>query len=288
VTDTTATSSTADVGNSAVSTPASTGQETISGRTINPKENVGTPAAPPRVDGSATPEAGREGEKPRETAETKPPSRAEARIRDLSHQLREARDRASRLEAQNAELAKAQAKPPSMNDFDDPAEYAAALMQHSLDAQNGKMTRAQVEEARQQASEARDALWSARVEEFSARVPDWEATVVSDNFKLHSHAFGVLKEMEDGPQVAYFLAKNPDAARQITQLARTNPVAMLMEMGRISAKTAAPARVVSQAPTPIKTVTGGANSPMKTPETMNDEEYSAWYRERQKARSTRH
>ena len=285
--DETTSSSTADVGNSADTAPASKGIVSDTGRTIDPRESSGTPPRTPRADGSASPEADRDGTEPRDTAETRQPSRAESRIRELNSRVRDAQERYTRLSERLNELGTAIGKPPSESDFDNPAEYAHALVQHALKAQSGDMTREQAEAAQREVQEASDELWKERIDAMRARVPDFDEVVLTDKFQLHKSAFTAIRALDDGASVLYYLAKNPAEAARVTNLARQGPIGLLVELGRLSKSLEAPARVVSQAPAPIKTVTGGAAAPLRTPENMSVEEFSERYRERQKA-SRRH
>jgi Asp-tRNA(Asn)/Glu-tRNA(Gln) amidotransferase A subunit family amidase len=79
---------------------------------------------------------------------------------------------------------------------------------------------------------------------------------------------------ETGPDVAYYLAKNPDEADRI---ARMSPYAAAAEIGFIRTKAARPDPVkkVSQAPAPVGSVKGSAPV-QKDPSKMTDSEYYAW------------
>lgn len=80
-------------------------------------------------------------------------------------------------------------------------------------------------------------------------------------------------DSEQGPEVAYFLGKNPAEANRIAGM---QPAQMLREIGRLEARFSAPnQRAISSAPSPITPVTGTAGAP-KDPEKMSTAEFMAW------------
>jgi hypothetical protein len=95
---------------------------------------------------------------------------------------------------------------------------------------------------------------------------------------------GVILDSDDGPAVAYYLAKNP------TELYRLNAMderQQVLELGRISARLSAkaPERKVTQAPPPAP-ADKAAGSTQKAISDMSDKEYLE-FRRRQDAQRKR-
>lgn len=82
-----------------------------------------------------------------------------------------------------------------------------------------------------------------------------------------------ITRLEDGPAIAYYLAQNRADEARIT--AMTDPLAVVVEVGRISARLAQPKPVeVSRTPKPITPVSGNAMAAGKDPNAMTPEEWA--------------
>jgi hypothetical protein len=70
----------------------------------------------------------------------------------------------------------------------------------------------------------------------------------------------MIVESEHGGDIAYYLGRNPDVARDLYRKFNVNPAQALIELGRIEARvTAAPAKKTSTAPNPPPILAGGSN-----------------------------
>jgi len=118
--------------------------------------------------------------------------------------------------------------------------------------------------------------YNERVEAFKAEHDDWDE-VVGQSIDLPPGVGPAILELENGPEVAYFLGKNPKAVKELNEL---SPYAAVAYIGRLSAKLEKPAAeetptnnttirnpdrspVVSKAPTPISPLKGGSIRPTK-------------------------
>ena len=141
-----------------------------------------------------------------------------------------------------------------------------------------------------------------KVEAFKAGVDDWDE-VVGQEIDLPAGVGPAILELENGPEVAYYLGKHPEAARKLSQL---SPFLAVAEVGRIAARLekAEPAAqetnntavrspdrqpTVSKAPAPIAPLKGGGLRPTKdlsSPD-ISYEEYRKIRDEQAKARFRR-
>lgn len=112
--------------------------------------------------------------------------------------------------------------------------------QRAADEQNGSMMRAW-DEARNEARE---------------RIPDFDK-VFTDDTPIHPRAAPYIVESDKGADIAYWLGKNPQAARDLAEKFETAPAQALIELGRIEARVSAPpAKQVSTAPKPASVLGG--------------------------------
>ena len=134
--------------------------------------------------------------------------------------------------------------------------------------------RAQDEEKKavQEAQTAIAESYNEKVEEFKASHEDWDE-VVGQPIDLPAGVGPAILELDNGPEVAYYLGKNLAVAKKLNTM---SPFLAVAEVGRIAARleksqetpeaptnnitTRSPdkAPIVSKAPTPIKPLTGHA------------------------------
>lgn len=125
-----------------------------------------------------------------------------------------------------------------------------------------KEVKANLAEAEKKAEEARlaenarqaQATYTARVEKAQEKYPDYHEIAESPDVQVSIPMAHAITQAEDGPDIAYFLGKNPQEAERISKLA---PPLQLVELGKISARLAtppAPTKPVSAAPAPGKPI----------------------------------
>lgn len=125
--------------------------------------------------------------------------------------------------------------------------------------------------------------YQARVAKVTERYPDFSEVANTPDVQVSMHMAHAIITSEHGPELQYYLGKNPAEAARIMQLA---PPLQLMEMGFLANKlasekapaaapAAAPKPPVSAAPKPIKPISGGTESVSKDPESMPMDEYAA-------------
>lgn len=152
----------------------------------------------------------------------------------------------------------------AMKMMDDRAKQEAMREAQSHEQRMQQLTAAQQEEVNQQ--------WVAQAQDAAARYADFEQVVGNPRLNITPQVADMIKDMDQGADVAYQLGLNPELANQISSMP---PLQAAMHLGSIQARLARPApRTVTTAPDPINPVkaTGTAS---KAPAKMTMAEYRA-------------
>jgi hypothetical protein len=164
-------------------------------------------------------------------------------------------------------------------------EYVDRLTDWKLEQREAQM----VERARQWQAQERERqamqTWTERIGEFRSKAKDFDEVLAqTDHLQIPPEVAKILIESDNGPQLAYELARQPKELERIVKL--QNPLAAARELGRFEAKLSGQAEMpkraaaVSKAPEPIEPVGQGAVTSTKPPEEMSYQEYKE-YRARQ-------
>lgn len=241
--------------------------------TDNAAESAEVPAAAAANEEAAEAATGEGTDAPRKNGVTK-------RIDELVKLREEARRDAEywrklaleKLEAGKKEnAADAGDSKPDASKFKTYDEYVEALTDWKLQ----EKTRAEAE-ARRIDEEGR--LLAGRIAKAEERYPDFRAVALNPDVPISPAMYSALVESEAGADIAYWLGKNPNEAGRIAAL---SPIAAVKEIGRLEQRLTgqnAGVRRVSQAPAPVRTVSGGGGEVEKAPAEMSMEEYRAWRR----------
>lgn len=200
--------------------------------------------------------------------------------RKSSNQIRieQLRSQVADLERQNTHyrtLAERGGQPRRLDplQFQSDADYQRALIQETARQSQSEFARTQAQTAASQAQMIEQQIWDARVGDFREQMPDFEQVAYSGSVTYSQHGLAMVRQMSEGPQVAYYLGKNPAEAQRIAQL---TPLETAFELGRLATRiNAGNARRVSSAPPPVTTLRGSARA---TPnlESMSMDEYIAY------------
>lgn len=145
---------------------------------------------------------------------------------------------------------------PVISDFTTVDDYDRAMTEWSdkrLEAKEAN--KAKESQAAQEAREAqqRESAYADREEAVLEKYPDYHQVTRNPNLPITTEMARVIQESDQGPEVAYYLGKNPQEAARIAQL---SPFLQAKEIGRIEAKLSLPApKKTSSAPEPITPVT---------------------------------
>jgi hypothetical protein len=194
---------------------------------------------------------------------------------------------------------------PSRQQFESQEGYEAALesyieakatdtanraVEARIQAERDKAQREEIERGQRATHEA----YQARVAKAVEKLPDYRAVAESPDVQVSIPVAHAIANSEQGPEIQYFLGKNPDEAKRILAL---HPAKQLVELGKIEARLEAeaskpaaepkpaekPKPVVSAAPKPIKPLEAASESQtVKEPSEMSMEEYAVYHKEREK------
>lgn len=166
----------------------------------------------------------------KDEGDTKPKKTAQERIQDLANKRKEAEAEATAAKRENAELKaqlqalSASAKPlesqakPLRSQFATDDEYIESLSDWKAREAIAKREQEQAQ-ARIEVEQAEIAQqWSKRQEQAIKALPDYAEVLGKSEVAIPAHIHQVILESEFGPQIAYFLAMNPDEAKQIAQM----------------------------------------------------------------------
>lgn len=168
----------------------------------------------------------------------------------------------------------------------DPA-YKQALIEYGKKSAESEITArvGQENEATmtRQRHEAVVTTFENRAEKLRRELPDFDAVAKApEMIQLYNHPqmapiVDALHESEVGPQLAYYLGKNPGVAYHLANLPWPSAI---RELGRLEAKvtTETASKKISQAPEPINPIGAGTNITERAPEEMSPSEFAAWRR----------
>lgn len=170
----------------------------------------------------------------------------------------------------------------------DEAKYQAALIQYATQQAEEVVTRRLSEADKQRTEQTRIESFVTRQKAFAQATPDFEDRVLRDpSLPITEAMRDVIVDSPSGPELAYYLATNREAAEQIARLpAHLAALEMGRIEGRLSAQKEAKARPaqVSKAPPPPPKVDDTAVEVEKDPESMSVDQ---WMRMREKQIRTR-
>lgn len=168
---------------------------------------------------------------------------------------------------------------PTRSQFATDDDYQEALTDWKVEKRLAEQA-AQEAEARQRAAQAQMVEnWKARLEEARKGTEDFDTVVGAAETVLHQAVLDAIVESEAGPQITYYLAKNPAEAKRIAGL---RPSSGAREIGKLEAQltqgkpTAKPVSVEkSKAPEPIEPLKGVSSQIGKDRKDMTYDEWKA-------------
>lgn len=175
---------------------------------------------------------------------------------------------------------------PDPDDFETHADYVKALVKNERD----KQKRSDEQESLKKETQAKINTFNQRVDEFVAKHKDYHDLVADcADIAVGSAIQNVILESENGPELIYALAKDPEELERIASL----PVALgLRELGKFEARLLgtkeepSQKKLITKAPAPIEPVAPRATTTTK--KTIFDEDidqatYESMRRKQQKS-----
>jgi hypothetical protein len=231
---------------------------------------------------TSTPEAAKaaDGSEQTETEEKKEPSPAEQARKERNRQRWQAM-KDERLQALSeaarlrAELDRIRNTKVDVSQYDDPDDALAARTAQKVRESFAGDYEQQAQRHTARAEQAVVEAWSAIKEDARERMPDFDS-VVTDTTPIHQRAAPFIVESEKAAEIAYYLGKNVEVARDLYNDFERNPARALIKLGQIEAKVsmAAP-KAHSSAPRPAPILSGSSAPPAFDPKTSGVSEMQA-------------
>jgi len=183
-------------------------------------------------------------EEQRRAAQPKPTRKQRAierATKELRDQLKLANDRIAALEGKTPRTAEPAVKvpeAPKRDKFKSDAEYEEAMFDYRYQLRRAKETADNQQNAIQARLKENLENYQSSVAEFKEEHDDWDE-VVNQSLPIHETVYLAVMELENGPDVTYYIGKHPDYARRLAEM---SPLSAAMEVGRLSTrlKTGAP------------------------------------------------
>lgn len=225
------------------------------------------------------------------SAEPKQPSRGvQKRLDELTRNWRQTeRDRDHWRELALRNQQQPQQKPQAAQTSEPTLEGSGGDMtkfvrEHAAWAAREELRKAREEEANQKKQERereRHQKYEERVNKTRTKYEDFDDLVTDPSLPITPDMADYIRESEEGPEVAYWLAKNPQEAARIAQMnGRDADRALARIEARVSTPAPAPAapKPVTNAPPPPPTV--GTASAAAKPGLADDASTKEWMKER--------
>lgn len=169
------------------------------------------------------------------------------------------------LEALKAQIPKAEPAKSELTleafDYDEQA-YNAALIKNEVNKGLEAIKQQQINDAAQIKQTEISNKFIAKEAEYAKKVPDYEANI-GNLPKFEQDTLNTIMQMDDGPEVALYLAKHADIADNVASM---SPTSAALTLGKISMQLASakPKAKPSAAPDPIDPISnGGATTGQK-------------------------
>lgn len=220
-------------------------------------------------------------------------AKEEKKRNGYKEKLERERARATDLEAKLAEATKSKTedapadKEPKPEEFETWDAYYKAAAKYEARQEFAALTKEQQAKAKEESLKTEFAdkqkQYAAKADELKAATPDFDEVINSYDGPLTAPMQQALLESDIGPQVAYYLAKNPEEGEVLAQM---GVLALNKAIGRIEAKIEAgmeqpapqPKPKVTNAPPPIspvgKSAANGTVDPYNAP--TDHEDYMKW------------
>ena len=205
----------------------------------------------------------------------------EKRFSELTKQREAARQEADRertaREALEARLRDMEAKinppkaeepdpKPDPSQFNDALEYAEALAEWTTDRKMRERDQAELARKAEEEQSRMRQKFQERLDNAKQDLPDYEEMIASSDVSVSQPVTDAIIESDVGPQILYYLAENPEFARELADKSITS---QLRAIGRLEAKfekseapkpsVKEPVAKKSNAPAPINPLKSGGN-----------------------------
>lgn len=188
---------------------------------------------------------------------------------------------------------------PTPDKFETYEDYVEALSDWKYEQRVLKAQQEEEKEAITAYQKEVSATYNQHAEAAKEKYEDWAETIAASDLVLPPGVGDAIIELENGPDVAYFLAKHPEEGQKLLEM---SPQRAIAEVGRISLKIAEPEKpaqaapttnvdrqpIVSKAPAPVAQLKGHGAKPSLSERDWSDPnvpqaDYIKWRNEQAKA-----
>jgi hypothetical protein len=149
--------------------------------------------------------------------------------------------------------------PPDRNSYADHDQYLEALADYKVSEKFEGLKARVAQEKAQESAKQRESAWTKKLEQAASKHADFEDVVFDEKLPVSAAMAEAMQESDVGPEIAYWLGKNPAEAQRIAGL---SAIAQAREIGKIESRIGEPApkKETSKAPAPIEPVGKGKTS----------------------------
>jgi len=189
----------------------------------------------------AAEEAERRAEEEEEKKTAKPTRKQRAidrATRELKEENRKLAERLAAVEGKSRPEPTPAIEVPKREKFKTDAEFEEAMFDYRYQVRRAKEANEQAQQQTQARLKENFENYQSAVADFRETHDDWDE-VVDSKVPINESTYLAVMELENGPQVAYYLGKHPDYARRLAEM---SPLSAAMEVGRLATrlKTGAP------------------------------------------------
>jgi hypothetical protein len=169
---------------------------------------------------------------------------------------------------------------PRFEDFSSYDDYVKAIAKHSALKEVNAIKAQQAQETEARKAEEMKRAFDEKAAKARSKYDDFDTIALSPIVPYTPVMAQLVAESDIAGDLAYYLGKNLDEAKRLSQL---SPVDAAKQLGRLEAKLseAPKPKKITQAPPPIKTVAGNEKV-SKDPSKMSMAEYMEWRQPKKK------
>ncbi len=178
-----------------------------------------------------------EAKKERENGRNKPSRKQRAidkATRELKEKNQQLEERLAALEGKKPVAAAPKLEVPKREDFKSDQEFDDAMFDYRYKQRRAKEDSENAQKAQQDRMKETFENYQTSVAAFKEEHDDWDE-VVGQKIPIHESVYLTIMELENGPQVTYYLGKHPDTARRLAEL---SPLSAVVEVGKLADKLA--------------------------------------------------
>jgi hypothetical protein len=194
----------------------------------------------------------------------------QSRVQHLIRQKHAADSFAARTAADAAALRGQGQRTGRPQDYAAPEEYTRAVAEQAVREVGADILARQAADAQDIAVKAAKEAWQEATADLRQRVPDFDAVVHNPNLTVTPVMADAIHESSRGPEIAYYLGKNPAEAAHIANLP---PVSQATAIARLEGRLGSTTVSVSRAPKPVGTLSGSGGSSSPALEDLDFEDY---------------